>query len=269
MRFRDDETIMRILHLRAIAICICILALSSGLIAQGQGDTSTTRKFDELSDLRADDEMARLDVFASALNKDPNLRGYIVGYSRSGVLPGNFLRLIYGYRHYLVNSRGVHPDSVKVVEGGNKEKATTELWVAPKDAAPPKPSSEMQLNSTSSPLKFDSVSMGVGCEPEFTLDLYELDAGLKFYAKVLRDNPDTQAWIIVYPNRRDRLHKAARVARHTKALLIRDFNIRANRITTRVNNRRQDCMRAELWISPVGAAPSMITHNNSLNPTHQ
>jgi hypothetical protein len=266
MRFRGNEAMMGILHLREIAICVCILALSSSMMAQGQGITSTARKFDEFSDLRTDDEMARLDAFASELNKDPNLRGYIVGYSRSGVLPGHFLRRIYGYWDYLVNSRGINTDSVKVVEGGIREKATTELWLAPKDDTPPKPSPEMQVSPTSL-IKFDSVLMGIGCEPEFTIDLYELDAGLKFYANVLREHPNSQAWIIVYPNRRERFRKAAGVARQTKSLLIRDFNIEASRIMTRVSNRRQACMKAELWIVPVGAVPSMATHNNSFNPT--
>src|ERR1041385_7009321 len=104
--------------------------------------------------------------------------------------------------------------------------------------------------------------MGVGCEPEFTIDLYELDDGLKFYAKALRENPNSKAWIIIYPNRHARVSKAAGLARRTKNLLVRDFNIKADRIVTRVSHHRQACTKAEIWIAPAGAVPSTATHNN-------
>ncbi len=261
MRFRGNEGNM---IFRAIVICLCLLASLAGVIPQQ--NISASRKFDEFGDLIADNEMVHLDAFALELNKNSNSTGYIVGYYEQHIPAGHFLRRIHGYRNYLVNKRGVNPNLVKVVEGGNREKRVTELWLAPNGDSAPKPSPEMQLD-LKSPLKFDEVSMGVGCEPEFTLDLYELDDGLKFYANVLRVNPNAQVWIIAYPNRRSRLSTAVGVARHTKDSLVRDFNIEANRIITKVSNRRQACMKAEIWIVPVGAVPSAATHNNSLNRT--
>ncbi len=157
-------------------------------------------------------------------------------------------------RPLVVNRRGVNPNRVAVIEGGNREGIITELWLAPDDASPPRPTSEMRVN-TESAFKFDEVSMGVGCEPEFTLDLYELNDGLRFYTNVLRENPNSQAWIIIYPNRRDRLSRAARIASRTRDLMVRDFVIRSNRIKTRVRNRRQPCMKVEIWIAPAGVIP--------------
>ena len=236
--------------IRAFIICIGLLALIS--VAQGQENISASRKFYEFGNRHADDEMAYLDLFATELSKSPNLRGYIVGHSEQQILPGHFLRRIYGYWNYLVNMRGINPHRVKVVEGENRESRITELWLVPDGASPPEPSSQMRMNPKL-PLKFDEVSIGVGCEPEFTLDLYELDDGLKFYANALRENPRAQAQIIVYPRRRNRLSKAAGVARHTKNLLVRDYKIESHRIVTKVGNRRQACMKAELWIAPAGA----------------
>lgn len=249
---------------RAFILCLCILVASAAVMPQG--GTSAPRRFDAFGDLSADDAMAHLDNFALALSQNPNSTGYIIGYNAPSVLPGHYLRRLYGYLDYLVNRRGINPNHIKVLAGGNREAKIIELWLVPEGDSPPKPSPEMQVELIS-PLKFDEVSMGAGCEPEFTVDLYMLDDGLKLYADVLRENPKSRAWIIIYPNRRQRLSKAAGIARRTKNLLVRDFNIEAHRIITGVGKRRQACMRAEIWIAPHGVAPSMATLNNSFNPT--
>jgi hypothetical protein len=236
--------------LRVLAICLCLLALTVGVMPQQ--NSSASRKFDEFGDMIADDVMPRLDNFALELGKHPNLTGYIIGHNGRHILIGSFLRRLYGYQNYLVNTRRIDLRLVKVIEGGNKDHLTTELWLVPDGSAPPEPSSEMKMD-IKSPLKFDKFSMGIGCEPEFTLDLYELNDGLKFYASALRENPDSRAWIIFYPNRRDRLSKAAGIARQTKNLLTKEFHIEANRLLTRVSNRRRTCMEAELWLVPPGA----------------
>ena len=247
---------------RAIILCLSVLALS--VTAMPQENISAPRKFDTFGDLPADDAMAHLDNFALALSQNPSSTGYMIGYNEQQILPGHFLRRLYGYWDYLVNKRGVNPKHIKILAGGNRDDSMFELWLVPDVDPPPTLSSEMQLKPTSA-LKFDEVSMGVGCEPEFTLDLYELNDGLKFYANMLRENPKSRAWIIIYPNRRDRLSKAAGIARRTKNLLVKDFNIEAKRIVTRVSDRRQACMKAEIWIAPTGVVPSITTHSNSFN----
>jgi hypothetical protein len=246
------------------AIILCLSLLASSVVVMPQENISTSRKFDAFGDLPADDAMAHLDNFALALSQSPNSTGYIVGYNEQQFLPGRFLRRLYGYWDYLVNMRGINANRIKVLAGGYRNDSIVELWLVPNDEPPPKLSSEMQVNLTS-PIKFDSVLMGVGCEPEFTVDLYELNAGLQFYANVLRENTKSRAWIIIYPSRRGRMSKAAGIARRTKNLLVRDFNIAGDRIITRISNRRQACMKAEIWIAPAGAVPTTATSNNSFN----
>ena len=260
MRFLGNE---RNMILRASIFCLCLLALTVSVMSQQ--NIPASRKLDELSHLIADHEMARLDTFALELNKNANSIGYILGYNEPDIPPGQLLRKIYGYWNYLVNKRGINPNLIKVAEGGNRKNSIAELWLVPNGAPAPKPLPEKQLN-LKSPVKFDEVLMDY-CQPEVTIDLYELNDGLRFYADVLRENPKSQAWIIIYPTYRGRVSKAAGIARQTKNLLVRDFNIEAGRIKTRVSNRRQACMKAEIWIAPAGAVSSMATHNNSFNRT--
>ncbi|PYS47708.1 MAG: hypothetical protein DMF68_15325 [Acidobacteria bacterium] len=202
--------------------------------------------------MKADDEIARLDNFALALSKDANLRGYIVGYGEQRLPPGDFLRRIYGYLDYLVNRRGVDPNLIKVVEGGNKEKMSAELWLAPKGAPPPHPISKMEVRPTS-PLKFDEITFGIGCESEMSVYLENVNDGLRFFARALRGNPQSQGLIIIYPKWREHLSRAANIARHTKNLLIRNYNIEANRLVAKVGKRRRDCAKSELWVVPTSS----------------
>ena len=250
------------MRFRAAILCLCVLALSVAVIPQE--NISAPGKFDTFGDLPADDAMAHLDNFALTLGQHPNSTGYIIGYNEQPILPGHFLRRLYGYQDYLVDKRGVNPDHIKILAGGDRNESIVELWLVPKGDPPPTPSSEMRVKPTSA-LKVDEVSIGVGCEPEFTLDLYELQDGLKFYANMLRDNPRARAWIIIYPKRRGRRSKAAVIARRAKNLLVRDFNVEAKRVVTRVSNRRQACMKAEVWIAPAGVVPSMATSDNPFN----
>ena len=236
------------MEFRGSIICLCILI--SLICVSGQEKSSEARKFDEIGRMIADSEMTRLDDFALELSKNPNSSGYIIGYDIPSEFSGYFLRKIYGYQEYLVNKRGVNPDLIKIVIGESETKQPTELWIVPKSTSQlPKPSRLLQF-SLKKPVKFDEVLMGVGCEPEFTIDLYELKDGLKIYADVLRQNPSSQLSIIVYPNRRNRLSKAAQVASQTKKLLIKNFNIEANRIKAKAINKRRECMTAEIWITP-------------------
>src|SRR5438128_586994 len=76
--------------LRVLAICLCLLALTVGVMPQQ--NSSASRKFDEFGDMIADDEMPRLDNFALELGKHPNLTGYIIGHNGRHILIGSFLR---------------------------------------------------------------------------------------------------------------------------------------------------------------------------------
>lgn len=117
---------------------------------------STTELFDTFGDICCDAEMAHLDNFALALQAQPDSRGYIVFYGgrrqsypscqnrqrlqRRGEAQARAARL----KPYLVNSRGLGPARVIVIDGGYRESWTAELWIVPKGASPPTPSPAVQ-----------------------------------------------------------------------------------------------------------------------------
>lgn len=236
--------------------------MASGSLAQPVG--AQARKVDEFGNIRADDAMARLDHFAKVLADAPNARGYLIGYSRNRYPVGLFLRGLYGYRDYLINSRGIVPGRIEVVAGGDRDKIMTELWLVPEDASPPKPDSEFTVSPTGL-IRFDTVYPD--CPSEFSIHLEELDDYLRFYAEALRDNPNARSSIIVYPGKRSRLNKAEKRARDTRKQLLKKYNISAARVVAKAMNRRRECSEIELWIVPASAVPAGATHNNGLHPT--
>lgn len=182
------------------------------------------------------------------MNKDPNARGYIIGYNEQRIPPGNFLSKLYGYVDYLVNSLGINPEKIVVIRGGIENKISTELWLVPPGAASPMARSEFKV-SVEAPVKFDVNYPD--CPPEFPTSLFELEDSLRFYAEALREHPQTRAQIVVYPGQRSRLRKAAGMARDTKRLLTTKFGIAANRPITSAKSRHRECSEIELWLMPI------------------
>ena len=236
--------------------------MAGGSLAQPV--SAQTQKVDEFGDIRADDATARLDHFAKVLADAPHARVYLIGYSRKGYPVGLFLRGLYGYRDYLIKSLGVVPGRIEVIAGGNRDEITTELWLVPEGASTPKPESTLMISPTA-PLRFDTVYPD--CPSEFSIHLEELDDYLKFYAEALRNNQNARSSIIVYPGKRNRLSKAEKMARDTRRLLIKKYNISAARVVAKARNRRRECSEIELWIVPASAVPAGATHNNDMHPT--
>jgi len=117
-------------------------------------------KFDEYGDICSGDEKARLDNLAIQLQSNPELHAYIIFYGgrcysscshdyprhrprypRKGEAQVRAARI----KPYLVNTRGLAPDRIFVIDGGNRESWTAELWIAPKGAMPPAVTPTVQL----------------------------------------------------------------------------------------------------------------------------
>src|SRR5437762_8652551 len=105
----------------------------------GHTQSAKPVKFDEFGNVNTDDAMAHLDRLAVELNSNPNLQGLIVGHNRSDSLTGWFLRQLYGYLDYLVNSRGIPGSRVQVLEGDIKAEIGFEVWLMPVGSALPIP----------------------------------------------------------------------------------------------------------------------------------
>jgi hypothetical protein len=101
------------------------------------------RKFDEYTDLKFNDEKARLDNFAIQLQQEPGAQGYYVIFgSCDGEADQRSARAV----DYLVNVRGIDRGRITVVNGGCRETLTVELWICPTGAAAPKPSNSATVD---------------------------------------------------------------------------------------------------------------------------
>ncbi|MEJ7576157.1 MAG: hypothetical protein WKF74_04025 [Pyrinomonadaceae bacterium] len=232
--------------------------------AHQQQTSPAARKFMVIGNERAEMEMARLHAFAEELNRDVNLRGYLVVYSGGRFSRGHILRKVHGYLDRLVNDRAVSPNRVEIIEAGEREVYATELWLVPNGGTFP---IRLVAESVKAPLMFDRVFYGVGCEPEVSIDLYELDEGLKFWAKALAENSHANGWIIVNPKRRSSRGSALRVANRTKRMLMQNYKIGSQRLMIRVGEWRDECSNVEFWVVPAGMVPSRATPNNGMHPT--
>jgi len=96
-------------------------------------------RFDEFGDIARNDEKARLDNFAIALQNDPTATGYVIVYpgatSKRRDVQDHFGRVI----DYLVHSRQIDQSRIKTIEGRKKDGLRVELWIVPQGATPPNP----------------------------------------------------------------------------------------------------------------------------------
>ncbi|HEX7175965.1 MAG TPA: hypothetical protein VF240_11955 [Pyrinomonadaceae bacterium] len=99
------------------------------------------RKIDEYGNIRFNDEKARLDNYAIALQNEPGAQGTIICYGGRVGRAGEAQARCDRAKNYLVNERGIDASRVSTVDGGFREELTVELWVVPTGAQPPTASS--------------------------------------------------------------------------------------------------------------------------------
>ncbi len=233
----------------SITTVVFLLCFTGSPFLLVQGQTGGALKFDAFGDVKTDDILAHLDLFAQRLGKEERLSGYIVAYRREDQLPGSFLRYVHGYRDYLVNRRGIDPDRVSIIEAGTGEKMMTELWLVPKGSNPPQ---RQAVNlEVQDPVQFDSLPMGSGCVGEFTIELQEPRDALRFFAGALQSSPTAKGFIIVHPSAGGSLNKALKLASSSKQSLVKEYGIAAQRIVAHLGSSRR-CREIDFWLAPSG-----------------
>jgi hypothetical protein len=139
--------------------CLLLLSIAAVIVVVGATTAATgTRsgdhiKFEEYGLVCPEDEKAHLDNFAIELQQNPELQGYIIFYGgrcwapcdeyytrgrhprypRKGEAETRAARI----KPFLVDYRRLDPDRIIVINGGNRESWTAELWLSPKGAGPP------------------------------------------------------------------------------------------------------------------------------------
>ena len=99
-------------------------------------------KIDEFVSTAADDDKARLDSFAIALQNEPDSQGYIILYQGTDRDSMRNKKVdVLGKRalDYLVKNRGIDPRRIVITNWGNRASTTYELWIIPPGASPPVP----------------------------------------------------------------------------------------------------------------------------------
>jgi hypothetical protein len=95
------------------------------------------QKVDTYGNVAFDDEKARLDNFAIALQNEPGSQGYIIGYSGRTGRRGEGIARAERAKNYLVTSRGLEASRIITVDGGYREALEVELWLVPQGVTAP------------------------------------------------------------------------------------------------------------------------------------
>lgn len=98
-------------------------------------------KSTEFPSVTFNEDKANFDNFAVELQSDPTAQGYIIVYNGRHSRPGRLSTLVNRSRDYVVNTRNIDSSRVIVVNGGLRDVDTIELWIVPKGAQPPRPTS--------------------------------------------------------------------------------------------------------------------------------
>jgi len=121
------------------AKCFQNIAINTQVIKQ---KVPEPRRFDEFESQAFDDDKARLDTFVIELQNNPDSQGYIIMYQGTDATSMRSRKVeVLNKRtlDYLVNTRGIDPRRIWIVEGGKRVKTMYELWIIPPGAQPPVP----------------------------------------------------------------------------------------------------------------------------------
>lgn len=120
-------------------LIISFLVLSLTLFIQAQ-DPPKAVLFDEFSSVNECQIGANLDSFFVTLQNHPQANGTIIVYRSKDILPADYDSTVH-IRYYISypRFRGFDEKRITVIDGGFREKLSTELWIVPERSTPPGP----------------------------------------------------------------------------------------------------------------------------------
>src|SRR3989440_915405 len=107
---------------------------------------STPKRFDEFPSIAFDDDKARLDQMAVALQNSPGSTRYIIAYAGRRSRAGEAERMGKRAVAYLTVNRGISRARLIFVNGGLRDADAFELWLVPQGAEPPRPTPTVTPN---------------------------------------------------------------------------------------------------------------------------
>ena len=235
----------------AYIIRVTCFVLLVSVSSFSQTADSAARKVDEFGDILASDLIARLDNLAIQLQNEPNAKAFVVVYRTGRDLPGISNRYAHRMEGYLVQSRGVAPERVVTVDGGEASCLTQELWIVPPDATPKARDDAYSRSYHSSVYKFDEFYYGEKLGLYYWRDSF--NDLLEGFALELQRNPKATGYLVNYKPGR-----SLRPLRSARDFLVKHYGIQPRRLKTIVGGYRER-PTMELWIAQGKGAVPIVT----------
>lgn len=229
-----------------------------GAPAQSERPRPEARKVDDYGNIGHCDWSARLDNFAIELQNDPGARGLVVSYDSPG-RHSYASRHLRSARHYMVESRGIDPSRLVLVEGGVREDlkaGQTELWLVPEGAEPPvaQPAENKYAQGFSG--KFDTFVTDPNVYEEVS-EMSTPDSAIarSEFASKLKQQPESVGYVVVRAPAHSLPGAWRRFARRDEQLL-RRLGVDAPRVRTLDGGQASgDGVEIDLWVLPAWAPP--------------
>ena len=102
------------------------------------------KAFDQFLSVAFDDDKARFDNLAIALQNSPDTTAYIIIYAGRNSRTGQADMLGRRSMDYLTTARGVDGQRIVIINGGYRDADFIEIWICPPGAKPPQPTPTVQ-----------------------------------------------------------------------------------------------------------------------------
>ena len=231
-----------------------LLVLICGLSLQVSAQKTAT-KFDEFGSVGHCDVTARLDNLAIQLQSTPNAKAHIISYAPP-VRGEGLLNVI---KDYLINTRGLLPRQIKTTYGGRNSDLTQpriELWIVPKNAAPPEPTTHDVNVET-----FKGLLVEQPAYDDFGVEV--IGEGMEgiggtsddSFADILNQQKNAIGYIVVYRGE-DLTPGAWRVIAQEKLDYLKTLKVDSSRVKIIFGGHRTKTA-LQLWILPKDAPPPL------------
>lgn len=199
-----------------------------------------------------------LSLLTEAIGKEPEARAHIIGYSGLGDPPGKLLRYLRYIEANLPNLISDKSHAISVINGGQRNRFTIEMWIVPKGASVPTPSgSASETNSDArSAYKFDEAEASIMEYNKKSYLAFGLACTLSYpeweeFFRTLRDKPTLRGLIMIYVGHDDGVQYGSRIEKYLRAEL-KKVGAREEKELTMVNGGKREWSQIEIWLVPKG-----------------
>jgi hypothetical protein len=247
---------------RALVLMLGLMLVASPAFeAHGQrtfqGEKEVAHKFDEIEVVGGCDHSARLDNLALTLMNDPTVEAHFIIYGPEGEGSGSGTFRLRVTKDDLVETRGLDASRFRMTYAGrykSQRLSATQIWLAPRGADAPEPA-RFENEVATFRGKFAEYDAWDGIDVGFDAGTGPPvgDVGMAGFSDMLREQPETRAYIVVYQGEDSTPGLWRRVAERYAGRFERE-GIEAERIETIFGGYQKEA-KAQFWILPKDAPP--------------